>query len=153
DARCDEALFLVRTALAVGDAGTAEAAIEALTPDADSAAARVLAARCCRALVDADAAQLLDIAEEYHRLGWRLHVGFTQEEASHCLASGGDTAAARTRFNDALRTYAELGAAWDVRRAEARLRRYGIRRGSRTFHRRATNGWDALTRAERRVAE
>src|SRR6266511_2546893 len=48
---------------------------------------------------------------------------------------------------------AEIGAAWDIGRAEARLRRYGIRRGSRTLHRRATTGWEALTPTERRVAE
>jgi DNA-binding CsgD family transcriptional regulator len=153
ETRCDEALYLVRLALAAGDARTAEAAIDTLTPEADSATDRVLAAQCCRALVDRDADQLLDVAEEYRRLGWPLHVGLTQEEASHCLASAGDIPRARTAFNNALRSYADLGAAWDIARAEAKLRPYGIRRGSRTFHRRPTTGWDALTPTERRVTE
>jgi DNA-binding NarL/FixJ family response regulator len=56
-------------------------------------------------------------------------------------------------FTDALRTYFGLGATWDLRRTEARLRPYGIRRGPRSLHRRATSGWESLTPAETRIAE
>lgn len=46
-----------------------------------------------------------------------------------------------------------LGATWDVRRADARLRAQGVRRGPRSLHRRPATGWSALTPAERRVAD
>jgi DNA-binding CsgD family transcriptional regulator len=45
-----------------------------------------------------------------------------------------------------------LGAAWDVRRADSRLRPLGIRRGSRGPRRRPATGWHALTPTELRVA-
>jgi DNA-binding NarL/FixJ family response regulator len=68
------------------------------------------------------------------------------------LARGGDTNAARAALTEAIRAYLGLGAAWDVRRADARLREYGIRRGPRIVRRRPTNGWEALTPTEARVA-
>ena len=46
-----------------------------------------------------------------------------------------------------------LGATWDVRRADARLRAQGVRRGPRSLHRRPATGWSALTTTERRVAD
>jgi len=46
-----------------------------------------------------------------------------------------------------------MAAIVDLRRMEARLRPFGIRRGPRSPHRRADTGWEALTPAERRVAE
>jgi DNA-binding NarL/FixJ family response regulator len=68
------------------------------------------------------------------------------------LAAAGETTRARPAFSDALRTYFGLGATWDRRRLEARMRPYGIRRGPRTLHRRATSGWESLTAAETRIA-
>ena len=153
DMRCGEAPYLVRSALAAGDARTAHAATDAVQPDADSAPDQILAAQCCRALLDGDTGELLDVAEEYRRFGWPLHVAFTLEEASDRLAQHGDIPAARAAFNDASREYASLGATWDIRRIDARLRRHGIRRGSRTIRRRASTGWDALTPSEVRVAK
>jgi DNA-binding NarL/FixJ family response regulator len=45
-----------------------------------------------------------------------------------------------------------LGATWDIKHADARLRPHGIRRGPHSLHRRATSGWEALTPSELRVA-
>jgi hypothetical protein len=51
---------------------TAQAATDAVQPDADSAPDQILAAQCCRVLLDGDTGELLDVAEEYRRFGW-LH--------------------------------------------------------------------------------
>jgi DNA-binding NarL/FixJ family response regulator len=47
--------------------------------------------------------------------------------------------------------YTDLGAAWDIGRADARLRPYGVRRG-RPGARRPATGWAALTPTEVKVA-
>lgn len=60
--------------------------------------------------------------------------------------------AARAACNEAVRAYDSLGASWDIRRIDARLRRHGIRRGSRTTRRTVVTGWDALTPAESHIA-
>jgi DNA-binding CsgD family transcriptional regulator len=69
------------------------------------------------------------------------------------LAAAGDVPRARAALGDAVRWYAHLGATWDVRRADARLRAHGVRRGPRSLHRRPATGWSALTPTERRVAD
>jgi len=75
------------------------------------------------------------------------------EEVATRLAAEPDQRAARSVFTQAVRAYAELGATWDLRRADARLRVHGIRRGSRSLYRRPAQGWAALTPTEVRVAE
>jgi DNA-binding CsgD family transcriptional regulator len=146
--------YLLRLALAVGDIETARAAVAASRADAeaDPVAARTIAARCCQAMLDGDADGLLAAAEEFREHGWPLQVSFALEEAAVLLAEAGDTRRARAAFTDVVRLYADLGASWDLRRTEARLRPYGIRRGPRSPHRRASTGWEALTPAELRIA-
>src|SRR5262249_11418049 len=141
-----------RLALAQDDRATAEAAVQLLQPTDESTPDVVIAARCCRAMVADDTAGLLDAARDYGELGFRLHRGIALEEAAVRLARFGDLAAARTALNDAVRTYAAMGATWDVRRTGARLRSLGVRLGPRTVHRRTTTGWDALTPSEERIA-
>jgi DNA-binding CsgD family transcriptional regulator len=145
---------LVRLALAVQDTGTAYAASAACQADAEAnpAPARLIAARSCQAILDDDAKALLSVADEARRYGWPLQVNLALEEAAVRLAEGGDLAGARAAFADAVRSYADLGASWDLRRTEARLRPFGIRRGPRSAHRRASTGWSALTPAEVRIA-
>jgi DNA-binding NarL/FixJ family response regulator len=153
---------LVRLALAVNDEELARAAVTAAVTDAETDAEtdardeplprRVAAARGARAVLDGDVATLLDVAVDYRALGIPLSVGHTYEEAAVLLARAGDTAGARAPLTEAVRAYLELGAAWDIRRIDARLRPYGVRRGPRTAKRRATSGWEALTPTEQRVA-
>ena len=69
------------------------------------------------------------------------------------LAERGNSGAARAAFTGSVAIYANLEALWDIRRADARLRPFGIRRGVRGGRRRPATGWDALTPAEVRVAE
>jgi DNA-binding CsgD family transcriptional regulator len=145
---------LVRLALAAGNEGLAQAAVAAAEADAatEPLPRWICAARRARAALDGDAATMHAVAEELRTLGTPLAYGQTQEEAAVLLARDGDTTAARAALTEAIRAYLDLGAAWDVRRADARLREYGIRRGPRTVRRRPTKGWEALTPTEVRVA-
>jgi DNA-binding CsgD family transcriptional regulator/tetratricopeptide (TPR) repeat protein len=145
---------LVRLAVAAGDTDLARAAVTAAEADAatEPLPRWVLAARRARAVLDRDAAGLLAVAEEYRSGQAPLALGQTYEEAAVLLAEAGDVAGARSALSDAVRVYLTLGAAWDVRRADSRLRGYGIRRGPRTVRRRPTAGWDSLTPTELRVA-
>ncbi|TML20740.1 MAG: helix-turn-helix transcriptional regulator [Actinobacteria bacterium] len=112
----------------------------------------ISAARRARAVLDGDAATLLAVADELSGAGTPLGLAQTYEEAAVLLAQAGDATGARGALTDAVRGYLDLGAAWDVRRADARLRGYGVRRGPRTIRRRPTSGWEALTPTEVRVA-
>jgi DNA-binding CsgD family transcriptional regulator/tetratricopeptide (TPR) repeat protein len=143
---------LVRLALAAGDTATAQAALAACEQTPDATGAVRLAGLCCRAMLYDDAAALVSVAEEQYAGGWPLDAGFSWEEAAIRFADAGDTSAARKALTDAAHRYHELGATWDIRRADARLRPYGIRRGPRSLHRRATTGWEALTPSEARIA-
>ncbi|OLB77500.1 MAG: hypothetical protein AUI14_15845 [Actinobacteria bacterium 13_2_20CM_2_71_6] len=145
---------LVRLALAIGDTDLARAAVVAAEADAatEPLPRWLLAARRARAMLDGDAAALLAVAEDYRISPAPLALGQTCEEAAALLAQAGDVPGARAALSDAVRAYLELGAGWDVRRADARLRGYGVRRGPRTVRRRPTAGWESLTPTEVRVA-
>jgi DNA-binding CsgD family transcriptional regulator len=147
---------LVRLALANGDKVLAAAAVTAAEQDADQPGALAMqraAGGLCRAQLDGDAAAVLRVARVYAEHGWPRMRAVACEEAAVQLAAAGRAEAARAAFNDAVRGYAELGATWDLRRADARLRPLGIRRGARTLDQRPDSGWAALTAAERRVAD
>ena len=73
----------------------------------------------------------LAAAGSYLEHGWPLERATALEEAAVRLAAGGDLTQARAVFNDVIKLYFGLGASWDLRRTEARLRPHGIRRGPR----------------------
>jgi DNA-binding NarL/FixJ family response regulator len=152
--RHDDLPYLVRLALAAGDTATARTAVDVARADTvvDTSPSRLAAARFCQALVEDDADELLAVAAEYSHDEWPLHAADAFEQAATRLAEAGDTVRARAALTDAVRLYAEAGATWDIQRAEARLRPFGVRRGPRSTHRRATTGWDALTPSEERIA-
>jgi DNA-binding NarL/FixJ family response regulator len=152
--RFEDLPYLVRLALETGDMVTAKAATAAAAGDAAAhpAAGRAAAAQFCQAQLDDDIDGLLAVASVYLEYGWPLFQAFAHEEAAVRLAAAGDSARARAALTDAVRVYGQLGAGWDIRRADARLRRHGIRRGPRSTHRRAATGWEALTPTEERVA-
>jgi len=153
--RCMWLPELVRLALSAGDSGAARAAVDAAETDAagpDPLPRQRAAAEFCRAQIADDVPALLRVAVVGQRHGWPLLQAPALEEAAVRLAASGETVAARTALNDAARAYASLGARWDIRRADARLRAHGVRRGPRSLHRRQATGWDALTPAEQRVA-
>ena len=146
---------LVRLALALNDtraaraAATTAAARAARTPTPSQSAA----AQRCRGLLDADPALLRDSAEAYRRVRRPLQLAQTLEDMAVLLAGGEDRAAARGAYVEATEIYRRLGADWDLRRADARLRAFGIRSRRSPSRRDApTSGWAALSPAEARIA-
>lgn len=107
----------------------------------------------CAGLLASDPAPVLAAAAYCRTSGRVPGLGHPLEDAAALQAAAGDLEAARGTLAQALEVYARLGAAWDARRATARLRPYGVRPGVRGPRGRAESGWGALTDTERRVAE
>jgi DNA-binding CsgD family transcriptional regulator len=145
----------VRLALDLGDVETARAATfacEAEAAEGDSPRSAAAVERC-RAILDNDPDRLLAAAEHYRQVGRRFEYGQTVEDAAVAFARAGSTAAARASLVEAIRVSGELGAAWDIRRADERLRGYGVRRGgNRRPRRRPMSGWDSLSATELTIA-
>jgi DNA-binding CsgD family transcriptional regulator len=145
---------LTQVALAAGDAAIAAAAARAAAQEADREPLPVItaAAGWCAGLVDGDPGPVLAAAGYYQEAGRPFERAVALEDAAVLLAGRGDQAAARSAFRQAAYEYDDLGAVWDLRRADARLRRYGIQRGRGGKRARATHGWQALTPTESKVA-
>ena len=152
--RHDELPYLTYLALAVGDEQTALRAVRVADADAaeDPVPSRSCAARFCRAQVEDDAGELLAVAAEYRGYEWMGRAAFAYEEAADRFARADEPDRARSALGQAVRIYTDMGATWSIKRADARLRRHGIRRGPHSVHRRATVGWEALTPSERTIA-
>lgn len=149
--------LLTRLALAAGDDDTAAAATQAAAQEAERepAPVKTAAAGHCRGLLDGDPGPLLAAAATYDSAGRPFDRAQALEDAAVLLAGRGDLAAARRALTDAVRLYRALGAAWDVSRADARLRRYGIQRGrsgGAVRRLKPVKGWDALTPTETKIA-
>jgi DNA-binding CsgD family transcriptional regulator len=146
---------MVRLLLATGDHGNARVATELCEADARSNRSIPLkqaAAEHCRGLLDADPAALLLAADRYYKITFPLYRGVALENAAALLAANGDTQGAKAAYAEAVEVYTGLDAAWDLRRADTRLRALGIRRGQRGPRRRPVTGWDALTPTELNIA-
>jgi DNA-binding CsgD family transcriptional regulator/tetratricopeptide (TPR) repeat protein len=146
---------LVRLATTTGDTAIAQAALAAAEADAAAATTvgRIACAERCRGLVEQDPEPLLSAVDRYRAIGRPLELAGALEDAAVHRAGRGDGHAARAALDEALTGYAELGAHFNIRRATARLRTYGLRRGQRGPRRRPTTGWEALTPTELQVAE
>jgi DNA-binding CsgD family transcriptional regulator/tetratricopeptide (TPR) repeat protein len=145
---------IVRLALGQGERETAADAARRAEEflAAGSTPRRVAAAAHCRGLLDADPGLLLAAADGYTAAGRPLPRAQALEAAVALLAERGDLAAARPPCIASLDEYAALGAMWDLTRARARFRPYGLRQPTRR-PKRPTVGWDALTPSEAKVAE
>lgn len=121
----DEMPYLVRLSLLAGDADSARDASDVAAADvaAQASPGRRAAARFCEALLGDDVPRLLTVAETYLSFGWLPVAAMAHEEAAARLAATGDAAEARAALTDAVRLYTDSKATWDVRRADARLRR------------------------------
>lgn len=149
---------LARLLAAAGDpvrGAQVAAAVEALVPVNPALPAVEALALRCRALADGDGdGDALAAAAARYPHGARPHErALAHEDAAVALAVEGRLADAHALAEEALATYEGLGARRDVARAEARLRGGGLRRGRRGRRPRATEGWEALTPSEHRVAE
>jgi DNA-binding CsgD family transcriptional regulator len=145
---------LVRLALAVGDADTAEAAARAAAEEAEreSLPLKSAVAAHCRGLLTHDPALVLGAAAYHESAGRPLRRAESLADAAALLASRGDTASARQSFDEALGLFRGLGAEWATRATTARLSGYGIRPRSSGHRRRPAHGWESLTPTEEKVA-
>jgi DNA-binding CsgD family transcriptional regulator len=144
---------LVRLALTAGDTATAAAAAQAAEEEAERGPlpVRSAAARWCGGLAAGDPEPVLAAVDYYQEAGRPLERALALEDAAVLLAGRDELARARAAFRDATRVYQGLGAAWDLRRADARLRRYGIHRGRGGRRQRPARGWEALTPTEAKI--
>ena len=147
---------LVRLALAVGDQPTAQVAARACRAEAaaERRPARAAAASLrCQGLLDADPGPLQEAVAHYRGVGPAVELPAALEDLAVVQAAQGREEAAKAALDEAVSLYDGLQARWDIRRAEARLRPYGIRRdGHGPRGQRAASGWDALTPTELKIA-
>jgi len=145
---------LTRLALAAGDRETALSAVQQCLAEADEAPMPVkeAAAARCQGLLERDPQRLVTAAEHFRSAGRRLELANALEDASVLFGEANDLVRARAALSEAIEVYTELRADWDIRRADARTRPYGVRRGQRGRRARPTTGWESLTPTELRVA-
>jgi DNA-binding CsgD family transcriptional regulator len=146
---------LVRMALAAGDQATARAAVQAAEADADTHAdpARVAAVAYCRGLLTGDPELIGRAVGHFELVGRVVDLAQAQEELAVALAVAGDPEGARVHAVQAKEGYGRLGATWAVRRADARLRSFGVRLGPRGPRRSAAcGGWNSLSPTELTIA-
>ena len=147
---------LVRLALAAGDEPMAKAATQACQAEAtaETPPARAAAASLrCRGLLRSDTGPLRDAVAHYRSAGPAVQLPAAVEDLAAVLAERGRPDEAKAALKEAVRLYQDLDARWDIRRADSRLRGYGIRRGIRGQRGpRATSGWEALTPNELKIA-
>jgi len=145
----------VRLALEQGEVDRARRALDVCEEEAakERHPARAhAAASWCRGLIDEDPRPVLVTAEHYREVGRRLELATALEDAASLLAREGSLQAAQAAFEEAAELYTALGARWDLRRAETRLRRLGVRRGALFSPIRPGHGWAALSPIEARIA-
>ncbi len=145
---------VARLALTTGDVDTARTVVSTTATNAEQEPlpSLIATAEHCQGLLDGDPEPLLAAAERYRSTGRVLELANTLEDAAVLLADQGDHDEARAALDEALDHYGDLRADYDMRRASARLRPLGLRRGQRGPRRRPTTGWGALTPTELRVA-
>ena len=83
----------------------------------------------CRGLVAGDLSLVLSAAAYFTANGRPLQQAQALEDAAALEAERGDLGAAERYLGEATAVYTALGAVWDVERAGARLRPFGVRAG------------------------
>ncbi|MCX5215407.1 AAA family ATPase [Kitasatospora sp. NBC_00240] len=146
---------VIRLALDLGDTATAREATELSRAEAlreKTSAGATAAAAHCRGLLEADPALVLEAANHYEAVGRPFEQAQALEDAAVLTARLHREPESRKALMKAADLYDSLGALWDLRRADTRLRPYSIRRGVRGPRPRASFGWQALTPTELKVA-
>ncbi len=147
---------LVRLAMAAGDQQMARAATRACQEEAAAEtkpARAAVASLRCQGLLQADPVPLRDAVAHYRTVGPAVELPAAVEDLAAVLAERGQYEDARAALNEAVTLYESMNARWDIRRADGRLRRYGIRRGVRGPRGpRPAAGWAALTPTEVKIA-
>ena len=147
---------LVRLALAADDRQVAQTATRACQEEAaaETQPARAAAASLrCQGLLSSDPVPLRDAVAHYRTVGPAVELPAAVEDLAAVLAERGQRVEARAALSEAITVYESLNARWDIRRANSRLRPYGIRRGVRGQRGpQDASGWAALTPTEVKIA-
>ncbi|WP_216899723.1 helix-turn-helix transcriptional regulator [Nocardia alni] len=106
----------------------------------------------CRGVADQRIELVGQAADAYNQAGRPLCVAQTYETLAVMFAVDDQLSSARAALETAVDGYSALGARWDIARAEARLRLFRVRRGTRGSRKRPKSGWEALTVTEQKVA-
>jgi len=147
-------ITLVRVAISAGRADLAESVTVAMedgarrTPAASAAATAAL----CRALVDRDPERALEAVEWYRKTSLRPALATCCEDTAILLAAAGRRDEAITLLREAGAIHADVDAAAELARVDARLRELGARR-LRAREQRPAFGWGSLTPMERDVSQ
>ncbi|WP_406689490.1 AAA family ATPase [Saccharopolyspora sp. ID03-671] len=144
---------LVRLAADAGETEIAGRATDACAEDAAVGAVPniVAASQHCRGLLERDPTALRAAIELYGSTNQPPRCARALEDMAVVLAERGEPTSARAAYARAVQIYQDLGATWDLRRADSRMRPHGVRH-TRGRRRRATNGWESLTPTERQIA-
>jgi DNA-binding CsgD family transcriptional regulator len=146
------AAWMLRLALSINDRDRAEAVVagvEQLAEENPDFLSIVASAEHARALLDRNA-EGLGAAARHHVHPWAS--ASASEDAGELLAKGSDSEGAETHLQEALASYEEAGAEFDLARVRSRLRKLGVRRRHWSRPERPVTGWGSLTETEQRVA-
>ncbi len=145
---------LARAAFEQADKATLAAVAAAAQQEAEKAGlpVRDAVADHCRGLMTGDPGLVLAAADYFGAAGRAIDHGYALENAAVLSARRGDLTAARHALGAAVAAYQVLGAEWDIHRAGARLRPFGVRRRRSAYTERPVSGWAALTPTEMKVA-
>ncbi|MBB5851114.1 BTAD domain-containing putative transcriptional regulator [Amycolatopsis umgeniensis] len=120
---------VVRIALAAGNEDVAREALAVCVEEAsqETVPARAAAAAArCRALIDGDPEGVLAAADHYREVRRPIELAASLEDAAELLGRAGYLEAATQSLTEACEVLGPVGAIWNIRRAESRLRRYGV---------------------------
>jgi DNA-binding CsgD family transcriptional regulator len=145
---------LARAALDLADGGMLAAAAAAAQQEAEQGRLPMTTAVAdqCRGLMTGDPGPVLAAADYFSAAGRPLDHGLALEDAAALAARRGDSVLARQALTGAVAAYQALGARWDIHRASARLRPFGIKLRRAAYQDRPVSGWGALTPTEVTVA-
>ena len=145
---------LVRIALAAGreDVVSKVAVATDMLDARHSTLSRRATAALCHGLAEGEPVLVAQAVESFRQAGRPWYQAQANENLAILCAGDGQVEQARSALDNAIGLYNVLGAEWDIARAEARLRGFGIRRGRRGRRNRPKTGWQALTPTERKVA-
>lgn len=120
---------VVRIALAAGNHYIAHEALSVCAEEAkqETVPARAAAAAArCRALIDGDPEGALAAADHYREVGRPIELAAALEDAAELLARADHVERATLALTEAAEVLGNVSASWSIRRAEARLRPYGV---------------------------
>ncbi|WP_410599332.1 BTAD domain-containing putative transcriptional regulator [Amycolatopsis sp. lyj-90] len=120
---------VVRIALAAGNDDLAREALAVCAEEAsqETVPARAAAAAArCRALIDGDPEGVLAAADHYREVRRPIELAASLEDAAELLGRTGHLEAATQALTEACEVLGQVGAGWNIRRAENRLRRHGV---------------------------